>query len=652
MFAVGTLLVLANYPGNKLRSEPRTFWLAPLERYRVEHGWPWNYRTEVQWVLGKHSWQEEKFVDLSELSLWSWSFRDSEMHWLALAGDLLVAAVVLAGCYWFVAKDRLRFALLLRGKFALIHLLLVTTLVSGGLVFWREWQYRQNWKVLSEELWNRIAQRASPAPDFPIWFRQLFGDENLVKLGWNLPRVKLVDFQELETFEEDDVLGHFLAKYPEGVLFSMYGDWSQHYQHFPRIESLLGSGVTASEGQLRLLAQSPNIRMLSLSGVYTSSADKQDYENIQPFTEKEARYLHLLKNLEHLEIPEYVPITAEAIHEIAKLPKLYSMRLRHWDLTPEARLALGELTQLKLLYIDANGMKSGDLKPIGKLTKLEALQLRYADIDDSDLAELANCRDLRWLDVQNSRIGNQGLRPLLNHPRLCFLETFESKVGDNALPVLETLSELRVLDCRDGRLRHIDNFRLDKLPRLKVFSFSANYISYRTQKVLDKKFPHLRIINPGLGLAGHDQFVVDLDFPNCFDERDPQAMNLASFDINDEALQLFAKEVAAGRLQFRKLWLTGADLTDASIPVLNQFQQVEELRLFHTPLTAAGIAQLKGFPRLKNLVLDPTHLSAASVANLKQFPSLERVLIECRRDRCPEKQAALENYKAQLPQLE
>ncbi|MCH5597490.1 hypothetical protein [Niabella ginsengisoli] len=76
-------------------------------------------------------------------------------------------------------------------------------------------------------------------------------------------------------------------------------------------------------------------------------------------------------------------------------------------------------------------------------------------------------------------------------------------------------------------------------------------------------------------------------------------------------------------------WLniSGNQITDDQLSIVNSFANLQRLRLDENPITDKGIQQLKKLPALESINLKNTKITAASVPILKEIKSLKTVYV-------------------------
>lgn len=120
-------------------------------------------------------------------------------------------------------------------------------------------------------------------------------------------------------------------------------------------------------------------------------------------------HLAELRGLESLILARF-PVSAEALHPLEKLPRLWHVYLENTSLDDDGFEALGRLASLELVSVD-NASDAG-LAQIAKLSRLRMLYVNGPTITDAGLERIAHLPDLRMLELGGPRITDAGLAHL------------------------------------------------------------------------------------------------------------------------------------------------------------------------------------------------------------------------------------------------
>jgi hypothetical protein len=82
-----------------------------------------------------------------------------------------------------------------------------------------------------------------------------------------------------------------------------------------------------------------------------------------------------------------------------------------------------------------------------------------------------------------------------------------------------------------------------------------------------------------------------------------------------------------GHTKLRNLSLLGPGITDRSLPVIGQLEQLEDLSLGGTRITDDGLKHLAGLTKLRSLSLAGTDIRGTGVAHLAGLPKLRSLVL-------------------------
>src|SRR6478609_758563 len=105
----------------------------------------------------------------------------------------------------------------------------------------------------------------------------------------------------------------------------------------------------------------------------------------------------------------------------------------------------------------------------------------------------------------------------------------------------------------------------------------------------------------------HDDFTVPDYCQQIMFQRHPECFDDASFRNVFRSLR---------SAKIRILGLSGTQITDASIPKLQQLEHLEALCLYGTQVTPGGLAQLRSLKKLRSLGVGGDAFDSAAMAQL------------------------------------
>ena len=109
---------------------------------------------------------------------------------------------------------------------------------------------------------------------------------------------------------------------------------------------------------------------------------------------------------------------------------------------------VGELSELKWLFLDSSNVTDTGLESLKRLRRLRWLSLEDANITDAGLPHLAELRKLEHLTLSGTKVTDAGLAHLAELKKLEFLKLDGTKITDAGLVNLEGLDSLQRLSLR------------------------------------------------------------------------------------------------------------------------------------------------------------------------------------------------------------
>ncbi len=209
-------------------------------------------------------------------------------------------------------------------------------------------------------------------------------------------------------------------------------------------------------------------------------------------------------------------VTADTMRLLKKLDRLHTLTI-HWpDPKPDeaAMTALGELTELQVLEIDAHKLGDDDLKPLAGLSTLSELSLLGAMITDDGLKFLEGLRKLQKLNLTAApRITGAGLVHLEGLAELRDLSLGYTHVDDAGLAHLAPLKHLQTLRLPGTPIRGPGLVHLGGLAELTEISLAKTRVDdaglahlgpaqrVRLVDLTDAVVSHGPLRSPAAGLA-------------------------------------------------------------------------------------------------------------------------------------------------------
>jgi len=251
------------------------------------------------------------------------------------------------------------------------------------------------------------------------------------------------------------------------------------------------------------------------------------------------------------------------------------------------------------------------LLAISQLATLTYLDLSSSPIDDRLLSFLAPLKGLRSLNICHSAVTDDGLRQLLSLTNLEVLGIPNSQITDAGLSHLTGLPTLSVLDLSVTNITDAGLMTLAGLPRLFNVDVTLTAVS-------EAGAEQFRTLRPNIKLEGGAS---DADVARWIPTRTTAGpMPFVRVDHGPPSLK---------RLHLRgrkKVGNAVANLTDAALPALAAYDELEDLDLRETAVTDQGIQALAALKRLKHLDLRGTNVTEHAVSRLAAVLPACRIL--------------------------
>jgi hypothetical protein len=446
----------------------------------IVHGWPlaFLWRTPYRWLADEPNSPRVR----------AWNFNDSvrQFSWGALATDVAIAiAGVVAAVALIEWRRRRRNGVF---QFTLRELFVCMTGVAI-LLGW--WMHRRRANSELDEHLSRISEKGwQTNPDFPLWARNIAGDELLSRSGLMRPHDST--YLLWERSQRDDIQ-FVIRQFPDETALVVRGGASDD---FNAISQLVGLANLECEHQdsatlQKLLSACGNLRTLSSFSSVDDAAVAQ---------------IAAKSNLENLVLIYSGSVTDVGWKQLSKLTRLQDLSVQCKELTPRFTKLLGELTSLRRLSIFCSKLTDSDIANLSRLVNLEELDLGGRMPTNDGLRPLQNLRQLRYLGFYLARFNSANLREMATtaegsarpfpNLRAIDLRVFDGfKLADvSALAGFESLDELRVYahDINAEAIRALNS--LPHLRRLDVAEEMGSGLPLNTLEAqLQKALPTCQI---------------------------------------------------------------------------------------------------------------------------------------------------------------
>jgi Leucine-rich repeat (LRR) protein len=406
--------------------------------------------------------------------------------------------------------------------------------------------------------------------------------------------------------------------------------------HFPRLEHLEIDLADEPYGDLSGLAETANLRSLTLTGKLPNLAAYREVGRLRNLQELDLRLeggstpkgaldeLRTLTNLVSLRVNGFF----DDDWRLASLRALKNLKVLQFgfsELGDEDLAALKEFPQLTHLdiYTAATGAGVKHLKSLAHLTDLR-LSLNRNRGFDAVVSELAACRHLRRLRLaDNNELSPGVLQKLGQLPDLTELDLHGFGIENGAEPVdgLVQCKNLKWLRLSYYSLKPGDVKEILKLKNLKLFDHSDTWnaeVGLRDLFRL-KSLEELDIFSPQHCSPG----VTDEGLAGIEGLSNLRVLQLSGNAITDSGLQRIA-----ALTQLVQLKLAHTYVTDQGLARLKPLSRLAELDLFDTEILDGGLKELGALGRLRDLDLGMTQITDAGLKHLARLSGLCRLNLE------------------------
>ena len=352
---------------------------------------------------------------------------------LGLAIDVVFAIALVGGFCALLEWRRRRRKLY---QFTLRELLAVTTVVAGGFGWWM--LQRGEERRLFEHLKGRTPSEAlgpieSPSmseiqliPRFPRWARDLVGDERLVSLGLNRPRVEL-----RWTLDNHDDARYCVQRNSSSFLVKLVNDrspedWDTLAELNP-LERLVVGDYSSNLDQSRI-EQFTNLRELIVGWNPGYKVTRDGLARLVNLKRLELLYLGSCFTDDSLWRERFSgQLTAggdDTLDFLRGLTNLRSIRLGFQDeerITRIGMASLASLQHLESLGLENVTISEGALEPLVQLKELRRLDIVRFEPTATDLAVLSRLPKLKRVTVWRTSTNRAALDAfMLAHPDMDF----------------------------------------------------------------------------------------------------------------------------------------------------------------------------------------------------------------------------------------
>lgn len=118
---------------------------------------------------------------------------------------------------------------------------------------------------------------------------------------------------------------------------------------------------------------------------------------------------------------------------LQKNPKITGLSLEHNSITGKGITNLASVSQIDMVYLNANHLNDEDVAALVKWPSVKSLNLSHNAITDTGAAALAAQSNLVYLDLDDNQIGDNGAIAISSIPALISLNLSSNKISDNGV---------------------------------------------------------------------------------------------------------------------------------------------------------------------------------------------------------------------------
>lgn len=287
--------------------------------------------------------------------------------------------------------------------------------------------------------------------------------------------------------------------------------------------------------------------------------------------------------------------------------------IAHWSRTPininfhkveqvreclEIAKGFHGLWQMDLSQSD---IADADMSVLGEMTQLRHLFLHDTELGDAVLEATSKLPNLETLDLSRSKITAAGLAKWHPPKKLKTLMLIECDIGEGSLNGLKDHAELEILRLCDTKTVSSNLINLGQLPKLDEIDLSGTLVDGSCIPWIAKQYQLSTLRLADSKLSAEDVIEVGRQFVKL------REISLERLPITDKAIRLLSH----GR-RLNTLDLSGTEFIDEMTP--NMFGKtsmiaLQDLEIDGTQVTAEGIVRLVEQTRLTRLVISEKLLS-------------------------------------------
>ena len=306
-------------------------------------------------------------------------------------------------------------------------------------------------------------------PPGPKFLRQFLGDDVFARVESVEPSWSLADPYRTKTYDPRILL------------------------ELPDLKVLLLSGSIINDESLRIVAQIPQLRVLSLADVKPGSVTRQGLEELAAAKNLESLALNgdwttnevvtgirPLRNLKSLFVSSAPHLSSGVFTNVAEMPELCDLQIyRAPQLSDEGAENLARLRKLRVFIAVQSELTDVTLSHLAKLPNMELLDVANSDVSDAGMQHVAELSSLRILNVSLTNVSDAGLRELARLPRLTNLRLANTAITDAGAQTLTSMALLDNLDVNDTEIGDEGALLIGSSREFERLTF-GNRVSQRT----------------------------------------------------------------------------------------------------------------------------------------------------------------------------
>lgn len=234
----------------------------------------------------------------------------------------------------------------------------------------------------------------------------------------------------------------------------------------PDLKVLLLSGSIINDESLCIVAQIPQLRVLSLADVKPGSVTRQGLEQLAAaknleslglsgdwITDELVTGIRPLRNLKTLYVGSAPHLSSGIFANVAEMPELCDLQIyRAPQLSDEGAENLARLGKLRVFIAAQTELSDATLIHLTKLPNVELLNVSHSQVSDAGMQQIATLSSLRILSASFTNISDASLPAVAQLPRLTQLRLNNTAITDAGAQTLASMTLLEQLELIDTEI--------------------------------------------------------------------------------------------------------------------------------------------------------------------------------------------------------